>query len=150
MIEIFADTAYWVALQLPDDALHKRALSAIEAIPDGSRLITSELVMIEFLNHVSRVGYATRLDASQTWSRLEASPRVEVIPAIPSLLSRARSRYESLRDKSWSLTDCASFIIMEDRSILFSPDFRSPFQSGSVSGADGILKFIAPLFFFVY
>ncbi|HWF43119.1 MAG TPA: PIN domain-containing protein [Candidatus Kapabacteria bacterium] len=117
MIEIFADTPYWVALQLPKDALHAAALSAVEAIPDGSQLVTTELVMIEFLNHVSRLGYFTRLEASRTWSRLDESLRVEVIPGSPALISRARTRYESLQDKSWSLTDCASILVMEDRSI---------------------------------
>jgi predicted nucleic acid-binding protein len=117
VIELFADTSYWVALQLPDDALHAVALSAVEAIPDGSRLVTTELVMIEFLNHVSRWGYSTRLEVARTWARLDKSPRVEIIPAHATLVARARARYESLRDKSWSLTDCASIIVMDDRSI---------------------------------
>jgi uncharacterized protein len=117
VIEIFADTSYWVALQLPDDALHAAALSAVETIPDGSRLVTTELVMIEFLNHVSRLGYSTRLEVALTWTRLEKSQRIEMIPASSALIMRARARYELLQDKSWSLTDCASIIVMENRSI---------------------------------
>jgi uncharacterized protein len=117
VIEIFADTAYWVALQLPGDSLRTAALRAVQQLPDGSRLITSELVMIEFLNHVSRAGHHIRTDAAETWSRLESSPQVVMIPTSAFLLTRSRERYASLRDKSWSLTDCASILIMEERSI---------------------------------
>jgi len=39
---------------------------------------------------------------------------VIVFPQTSELFTRAFRRYQDVADKSWSLTDCASFLIMED------------------------------------
>jgi predicted nucleic acid-binding protein len=74
VIEIFADTAYWVGLLLLDDQLHDKAVNAARDIPDGSKIITSDLVLIEFLNYVSRHEAIVRKAACEMWSNLEAGP----------------------------------------------------------------------------
>jgi predicted nucleic acid-binding protein len=117
VIEFFADTSYWIALQLPEDALHRSAVKLFEAMPDGSRLITSELVMVEFLNHMSRAGHGVRKQAAETWTKIEKSSRVDLVPSTEDLLGQARFMFENLVDKSWSLTDCASIIIMRRKKI---------------------------------
>ncbi len=46
-----------------------------------------------------------------------SSLQVENIPASSELLRRGVALFEQRPDKSWSLTDCTSFIVMEDRGI---------------------------------
>jgi hypothetical protein len=48
---------------------------------------------------------------------LEADPRVETISMSEELYSRAFRLYRERPDKEWTLTDCVSFIVMEDRGI---------------------------------
>ncbi len=42
---------------------------------------------------------------------------VEVVPPTHEQFQRALDRYEMRPDKDWSLTDCLSFLLMEERGI---------------------------------
>jgi predicted nucleic acid-binding protein len=42
---------------------------------------------------------------------------VEVVPATPELFDRGIELYGRRPDKSWSLTDCISFVVMTERDI---------------------------------
>jgi hypothetical protein len=44
-------------------------------------------------------------------------PRVKTIPADTLLFWRGVDFFENRPDKKWSLTDCISFIVMEDEGI---------------------------------
>ena len=48
---------------------------------------------------------------------LEADPRAELVLPEPGLWRRGVDLYSDRTDKEWSLTDCLSFIIMEDRGL---------------------------------
>lgn len=41
----------------------------------------------------------------------------EVVPGSDAWFDRGVSRYQQRTDKSWSLTDCISFVLMEERGI---------------------------------
>lgn len=45
-------------------------------------------------------------------------PNVEVIPQTSELFHQALSLYRQRPDQAWSLTDCASFCLMQQRNIL--------------------------------
>lgn len=48
---------------------------------------------------------------------LKQSPLVEVIHVDPLLDEKAWQLLKSREDKGWSLTDCTSFVVMEERHI---------------------------------
>ena len=75
------------------------------------------MVMVELLNHVSRSGAQNRLATADFVSRLEQAERVEVIPQSDEQFRAAAQRYADRPDQRRSLTDCASFIAMEERGI---------------------------------
>ncbi|MEK7727764.1 MAG: VapC toxin family PIN domain ribonuclease, partial [candidate division KSB1 bacterium] len=50
-------------------------------------------------------------------SGLKASPFVEVIHIDPRLDEKAWQLFSKRRDKDWSLVDCASFVVMQERSM---------------------------------
>jgi predicted nucleic acid-binding protein len=55
---------------------------------------------------------------SSPWSReCEPSPRFHIIPLDSRLLDRGLERMASRPDKDWSLTDCISFVVMENQDI---------------------------------
>ena len=48
---------------------------------------------------------------------LEDNPDVEIVPQTDTQFRTAVERYASRSDQRWSLTDCASFLLMEERGI---------------------------------
>ena len=116
MKRIFADTSYWIALFNPRDELQARAVAAAQSHSED-QIVTSEMVLVEFLNGFSDRGPRLRRAASKAVKTLHGSPNVTVIPQTSDQFQRALDRYEERIDKDWSLTDCASFLIMEAEGI---------------------------------
>ncbi len=55
MERVFADTGYWIALLNPRDDLHQKAsATALDYSPN--QIVTSEMVLTEFLNSFSDYG----------------------------------------------------------------------------------------------
>jgi len=126
--EVFADTSHLIALQLPRDPLHAIArLSASQLLP-RTRIVTSELVLVEFLDHFSRHGLSARREAILTWRNIHRINAVTILPATSDLLERTADLFEHFTDKSWSLTDCASFVIMRERKIQDALTFDHHFE----------------------
>jgi hypothetical protein len=48
---------------------------------------------------------------------LNREPPDLVVPASSELFDRGMSLYLARPDKKWSLTDCISFVVMEDRKV---------------------------------
>ena len=117
MDEVFADTNYLIALQIPRDSLHPIAVKLSAELRSSTLIVTSELVLLEFPTHFSRSGATARQQALATWKDLHRDPTVTIIPATLSLLESAATLYGRAGDKPWSLTDCASFVIMRERKI---------------------------------
>ena len=45
--------------------------------------------------------------------RIRSDPRVHIEPQTPELFADAFERLRQRLDKEWSITDCASFLVME-------------------------------------
>ena len=115
--EVFADTGYWIALHNPGDEWHGSARDAAVSLVDR-RIVTSDMVLVEFLNFCSRGGATSRRQAAAAVERLWSNPNMEVIPQERGQLNAALRRYFNRPDQRWSVTDCASFLIMEERGIM--------------------------------
>ncbi len=133
MRKVFADTGYWIAIIFPKDQLHHRANVIADRLGD-TQLLTTQMVLVEVLNHASRMRAAERRMASDLVASLEADDRVEIIPQTERQFADAVDRYAARPDQSWSLTDCASFLTMEtlgiDQSLAYDRDFE---QAGFVA-----------------
>lgn len=114
--EVFADTGFWIAMHNTEDEWHWKARAAAVSLVN-KRIITSEMVLVEFLNFCSRSGAASRRLAAITVRQLCDSQGVKVIPQDSAQLKSAVNLYANRLDQRWSVTDCASFLIMEDRGI---------------------------------
>ena len=113
---VFADACYWIALLHPNDPLHQTSKDVSRSLGDV-RIVTTEMVLVEFANSLS--GYAKGLRGAvvRTVTSLRESPNVEVVQQTSLQFQNAADFYESRPDKNWGLTDCASFVLMESRSI---------------------------------
>jgi uncharacterized protein len=70
------------------------------------------MVFAELLNDYSRRGEALRLAAVRLVQRLRQNPGVSIIPQSSLQFQDALSLYAERGDKTWGLTDCSSFRIM--------------------------------------
>jgi uncharacterized protein len=60
---VFADTFYWIAIARPRDPWHTVALSWAAA-HRPTRIITTDEVLIEYLNGIAKAGPTARLHAT--------------------------------------------------------------------------------------
>ena len=116
MSYVFADTGYWVALVHVADPLRERSEQVTNQLGDR-RIVTSELVLVEVLNYFARHGEVARAKAVQTVLQLFDDPDVEVVGHNATHFKASVTRYESRLDQTWSLVDCSSFVLMEERGI---------------------------------
>jgi predicted nucleic acid-binding protein len=113
MERVFADTGYWIALLNPRDDLHQKA-SATSRDYTPNQIVTSEMVLTEFLNSFSDYGPGLRQAAARAVVSLRDHGSDRHRPSNRPAFENALKRYQDMVDKSWSLTDCASFLIMEE------------------------------------
>lgn len=116
MSVVFADTGFWIALLSPRDSLHHVARE-VETSRQFDRIVTSEMVLAEFLNDLGARGPALRTAASCFVAELQADSGVTVFQQTSSQFWQAAKLYAERTDKAWSLTDCASFLVMQEHGI---------------------------------
>lgn len=116
MEPMYLDTAYIYALLNTRDQWHVRAKQWEPALAQQRRpLLTSELVLVEIADGLAHL--RSRRQALATIDALRSSPLVEIVPLNPELLVAALELYRERADKEWGLTDCASFVIMQQRQL---------------------------------
>jgi len=109
---VFADTYFYLALLNEGELAHEAALAQSQ-IP--RRIVTTEFVLLELGNACARAG--DHADFLALLAGMRASQRVKIIPLSSKLMDRGLPRMRERGDKDWSLTDCISFIVMEDEGL---------------------------------
>lgn len=113
---VFLDTGFAIALLSPRDQYHAAALRlAAQIRQQGTKVITSDAVLLEIGAALAKLAY--RPAAIKLIDGLRADPNVEIMPIDSRLFETAYRLFHERPDKEWSLTDCASFVIMQERRI---------------------------------
>jgi predicted nucleic acid-binding protein len=114
---VLADTFYWIALTDPGDPWHGPARAASASL-GPMRLVTTEPVLIELLNHFSAGGSYWRTRAMAMVDTIRQSPEIEVLLYEPyTTFQDGLALYAARADKEYSLTDCLSMQAMRGRGI---------------------------------
>lgn len=116
MLPVFADACYWIALLLERDALHRAVLRLSNEMAHRG-ILTSEMVLAEFLNSVSRYGPEKRQAAVELIRSFQRSHRVNIVEQSTERFWSAVELYNARPDQEWGLVDCASFQLMRERNI---------------------------------
>lgn len=133
MPRLFADSGYWIALWNPRDSLHQRAMTVADSM-GAADVVTTQMVLTEALDAMAGMGQFRRRFAAQMVQALDDSPDVEIVPQTDAQFRTAVERYASRSDQRWSLTDCASFLVMEERNIIEALAYDRDFeQAGFVA-----------------
>jgi uncharacterized protein len=112
MTALFADSYFYLALLNPNDA-HSSAVTLARS--HAGQTITTSWIVTEVFDALCR--QAHRQAAVSLWKSLQRDGNSIVIPPSLDLLERGMSLYEQRADKAWSLTDCISFVVMQEHSL---------------------------------
>lgn len=113
MTPVFADTSYYLALLSPRDQGHSSAVRLSGTL--RRPIVLTEFILLELANFCSTEDARTRLVGF--WTHLKGEPFVTVIPASSELLTRGFDLFARRPDKHWSLTDCTSFVVMDEHGL---------------------------------
>ena len=116
MSKVFLDTSYAIALAIEKDQYHQQALTLANAFEQqGQEVLTTWAVVIEIGNALASASY--RKTGVAYINALRADPQVEIVPSSSLTLEAAYALYESRPDKEWGLTDCISFVVMQEHGV---------------------------------
>lgn len=76
MKAVFADAGYWIAALDEDDQLHNTARRIVSSLGEH-RIITTEMTLVETLNHMSGLGEYKRRLAYEGVSAIRTNPNLE-------------------------------------------------------------------------
>ncbi len=107
------DTQFVIALVNPRDKDHSLALRLAQEHRRRPLLVT-DAVLLEIGNALSRVHRSEAVEVIESFLR---SDDMEVVYSTPDLFRRAFEEYRRHRDKTWSLVDCISFVVMAERGL---------------------------------
>lgn len=109
---LFLDAGYPMARFNPRDQFHSVATGLDPVVNESRELWTTDAVLMEICAGFSAP--VERETAIIFWDQFHSSdPRYRVVHAGPENLAQVMTLFRSRLDKAWSLTDCLSFIVME-------------------------------------
>lgn len=113
MSACFADTYYFLAFLNPRDTDHHRVrtFNATFRRP----LVTTQWILTEVADALAKP--RNRRVFSEFLLRLRSDARATIIGADEELFEAGLRLYRDRPDKDWPLTDCISFVVMEEHGV---------------------------------
>lgn len=113
MNAVFADTFYFLALVCRKDRAHQKCLEFSQT--SDRPVITTTWVLLELGNALRRV--RDRAIYSRFMEDLAADTDTVVLAADQEVFDKAVALFNARPDKEWSLTDCTSFVVMQEHGL---------------------------------
>ncbi|MEX2212568.1 MAG: hypothetical protein WD768_00475 [Phycisphaeraceae bacterium] len=130
---ILIDTGYLIGLVDPADKLREVALRWVDHL--RAPLTLHQYVELELINFFSAT--PLRLESHRLLSSIRGHRDLISVNVDPSLHVQGLELHRNRPDKSWSLTDCISFVIMQSRGITQALTFDHHFEQ---AGFDALLR----------
>jgi uncharacterized protein len=112
---LFLDTAFIQALLNPRDDFHDQAKKLFPRVRSASKVWITEAVLVEVGNALSAFN---RPGAVKFIQLCYSTENIQVVSISTDLMMQALSLYNSRSDKAWGLTDCISFVVMQQQSLI--------------------------------
>lgn len=109
---VFVDTSAWLALINEADMDHVKAKTIRDKLlRSKKRFFVTNYIIVEIANSLCKTrwrSYAVKLINS-----IHETESIEVVELDKEISEEAWNMYSTRTDKEWSLTDCASFVVMK-------------------------------------
>jgi uncharacterized protein len=112
---LFLDRSFVVARFYRRDQYHASAHHLNETVDTCAELWTTEAVLLEVGAAFSSPGQRAVVIA--LWDQFHSNGHYRLVRVSGSLLDRGMQLFRERADKSWSLTDCVSFVVMRDQQL---------------------------------
>ena len=118
MPELFIDTSGWANLIDISQPFHSLSAKIYQnARSQKHKIITTSYIVTELVALLSSPLRIPRPKAIAFIQSLRTSPYVDVMHISKEIDTKAWELLINRQDKEWSLVDCSSFIVMQDRKI---------------------------------
>ena len=111
---VLLDTVFVQALLNRRDQYHGQAKAMLPRVRDAAEVWVTEAVLIEVGNALS---VYNRVATVRFIEQCYHTANMHVVSVDTPLLLRALQLYHSRLDKSWGLTDCISFVVMQEQGL---------------------------------
>ena len=129
---VLLDTSFILALENKDDPHHERAQALDRALlAENAVLLFHWGVLLEIGDGYARL--ARRAKGLKLLQRFDEEQGYELVPITSKLLNEALSLYRARADKEWTLTDCISFVLMQQQGITEALTADSHFRQAGFS-----------------
>jgi uncharacterized protein len=113
MTLVFADTFYFLAILNVKDAAHAKAVEF--SASNKTTLLTTAWVLTELADALADLHHRSAF--RKLIDELLADSDTVIAPPSQRLFEQGIERYNARSDKEWSLTDCISFVVMEQNGV---------------------------------
>lgn len=114
---LFLDTAFVQASLNSRDRYHASAIRLLPIVQSATEVWTTEAVLVEVGNALSTFD---RDAAVGFIEHCYQSPNLHVITVTTGLFRDALQLYATRTDKQWGLTDCISFVVMQEQKLVLA------------------------------
>ncbi|HRI56585.1 MAG TPA: PIN domain-containing protein [Anaerolineae bacterium] len=117
-LEVFVDTSGWANLVDKNQPQHEAAARRYHSLrQQGKKVVTTNYVITELVALLHSPLRLPRTRIVAIVDGIRTSPYVEFVYVNASLDEDAWQLLKKRTDKNWSLVDCASFVVMQQRGI---------------------------------
>jgi uncharacterized protein len=110
----FADSWFYLAFLDRGDARHQEVQNFL-LVHETDDFLTTRWVLAEVANALGKTRLRNR--AATLLNRLERDSTTVIAQPSDELYIRGLKLYSDRPDKGWSLTDCISFVVMQDEGV---------------------------------
>lgn len=113
----FLDTSYILSLEIKNDSVHQQVLQSWANLAISKAfLVTTTYIFDEVVTFFNSRSFHYK--AVEVGNRLLESRDIELIEIDRTLFNQGWQYFQKHKDKSYSFTDCLSFIVMQEREIV--------------------------------
>ncbi len=119
MAEVFADTAVWASAFVQTEKFHAPAADFLRRWQaDGTRVVTTNYVLAELVALLTSPLRVPRPQQIAILTSIRNASWVDVVHVDAATEAAAFALFAARPDKLWSLADCVSIVVMQQRDIL--------------------------------
>lgn len=107
---LFLDTSFAQALLNPGDQYHDIAVKLQPNFSKAKQILVTDVILIEIADALSRID---RDAAADFIDNCRKANNIKVVRLDTDLFDKAFELYRTRSDKTWGLTDCLSFVVMQ-------------------------------------